>query len=67
MSGHYKDDASEIWERSRGTGAPEVTAYENKPITRILRVPKGLIGPDSPEGIALSHRVAVMHCLLDKG
>ena len=24
-----------------------------------------LIGPDSPEGIAVSHRVAVMHYLLD--
>jgi len=26
-----------------------------------------LIGPDSPEGIAVSHRVAVMHYLLDMG
>ena len=67
MSGHYKGDASGIWDRSRGTGAPEGTAYEIKPITRIHRVPKAWIGPDSPEGIALSHRVAVMHCLLDKG
>ena len=67
VSGHYKGDASGIWDRSRGTGAPEGTAYEIKPITRIHRVPEALIGPDSPEGIALSHRVAVMHYLLDMG
>ena len=50
VSGHYKGDASGIWDRSRGSGAPEV-----------------LIGPDSSEGIAVSHRVAVMHFLLDMG
>ena len=41
MAGHYKGDASGIWDRSRG--------------------------PDSPESIAVSHRVAVMHYLLDMG
>ena len=46
---------------------PEGTAYEIKPLTRIHRVPEALIGPDSPEGIAVSHRVAVMHYLLDMG
>ena len=50
MAGHYKGDASGIWDRNRGTGAPEA-----------------LIGPDSPEGIAVSHRVAVMHYVLDMG
>ena len=50
VAGHYKGDASGIWDRSRGNGAPEA-----------------LIGPDSPEGIAVSHRVAVMHYLLDMG
>ena len=50
MAGHYKGDASGIWDRSSGTGAPEA-----------------LIGPGSSEGIALSHRVAVMHYLLDMG
>ena len=50
VAGHYKGDASGIWDRSRGTGTPEA-----------------LIGPDSPEGIAVSHRVAVMHYLLDMG
>ena len=67
VAGHYKGDASGIWDRSRGSGAPEGTAYEIKPLTRIHRVPDALIGPDSPEGIAVSHRVAVMHYLLDKG
>ena len=62
-----KCDASGIWDRSRGSGAPEGTAYEVKPLTRIHRVPEALIGPDSPEGIAVSHRVAVMHYLLDMG
>ena len=69
VAGHYKGDASGIWDRSRGSGAPEGTAYEIKPLTRIHCVPAALIGPDSPEGIALSHRVpvAVMHYLLDMG
>ena len=58
VAGHYKGDASGIWDRSRGSGAPEGTAYEIKPLTRIYRV---------PEGIAVSHRVAVMHYLLDMG
>ena len=67
VAGHYKGDASGIWKRSRGNGAPEGTAYEIKPITRIHRVPEALIGPESPEGIAVFHRVAVMHYLLDMG
>ena len=67
MTGHYKCDASGFWDGIRGSGAPEVTAYEIKPLTRIHRVPEALIGPDSPEGIAVSHRVAVMHYLFDMG
>ena len=67
VAGHYKVDASGIWDRSRGNGAPEGTAYEIKPLTRIHGVSEALIGPDSPEGIAVSHRVAVMHYLLDMG
>ena len=67
VAGHYKGDDSGIWYRSRGTGAPEGTAYEIKPVTPIHRVPEAFIGPDSPEGIAVSHRVAVMHYLLDMG
>ena len=67
VAGHYKGDASGIWDCSRGNGSPKWTAYEIKPVTRNHRVPEALIGPDSPEGIALSHRVAVMHCLLDMG
>ena len=66
-AGHYKGDASGIWDRSRGTGAPVGTAFEIKPVTRIHRVPEALIGPDSPEGIAVSNQVAVMHYLLDIG
>ena len=67
VAGHYKGDASGIWDRSRGNGAPEGMAYEIKPLTSIHRVPEALIGPDSPEGIAVSHRVAVMHYLPDMG
>ncbi len=69
VAGYYKGDASGTWDRSRGSGASEMTAYEIKPLTRIHCVPAALIGPDSPEGIALSHRVpvAVMHYLLDMG
>ena len=65
VAGLYKGDAGGVWDRSRGSGAPEGTAYESKPVTRIHRVPEALIGPDSPEGIAVSHRVALMHYLLD--
>ena len=57
VAGHYKGDASGIWDRSRGNGAPEGTAYEIKPLTRIHGVTEALIGPDSPEGIAVSHRM----------
>ncbi len=46
VAGHYKGDASGIWDRSRGNGAPEGTAYEIKPLTRIHGVPEALIGPD---------------------
>ena len=46
---------------------PEGMAYEIKPVTRIHSVPEPLIGPDSQEGIAVFHRVAVMHYLLDMG
>ena len=67
VAGHYKADASGIWDRWRCNGAPGGTAYEIKPVTRIHRVPEALIGPDSPEGTAVSHRVAFMHCLLDMG
>ena len=63
VAGHYEGDASGIWDRSCGNGAPEGTAYEIKPVTRIHRVPEALTGPDSPEGIAVSHRVALMHHL----
>ena len=65
VAGHYNVDSSGIWDRSRGAGAPEGTAYEIKPISRIHRDPEALIGPDSTEVIAVSHRVAVMHYLLD--
>ena len=63
VAGLYKGDASGIWDRSRGSGASEGTAYEIKPVTRIHRVPEELIGLDSPEGIAVSHQVAITHYL----
>ena len=65
VAGLYKGDASGIWDRSPGSGVPEGTAYEIKPVTRIHRVPEALIGPDSPEGIAVSHQVAITHYLLE--
>ena len=57
VAGLCKADASGIWDRSRGSGVPKGTAYEIKPVTRIHRVPEELIGPDSPEGIAVSHQL----------
>ena len=65
--GLYKGDASKIWDQSRGSGPPEGPAYEIKCISRIHRVPDELLGPDDPDGVALSHRVALMHYLLDMG
>ena len=65
--GHYKGDPNGIWDRSRGGGAPEGTAYEIRPISRIHRVPDALIGPDCSDGVGVAHRVAVMHYLLDMG
>ena len=65
--GHYKGDPNGIWDRSRGGGAPEGTADEIRPISRIHRVPDALIGPDSSDGVGVAHRVAVMHYLLDMG
>ena len=62
MAGHYKGDASGIWDRSRGSGAPEGTAYEIKPLTRIHRVPEALIGPDSPEDIAVP--IGLLSCAI---
>ena len=67
VAGLYEGDASGILERSRGSGVPEGTAYEIEPFTRIHRVPEALIGPDSPEGIAVSQEVAITHYLLDMG
>ena len=67
MAGPYKCDASGIWDRSRGYGALGGPAYEIKPDTRIHRVPEALIGPHSPEGIAVSHQVAITQYLLDMG
>ena len=29
VAGHYKGEASGIWDRSRGSGAPEGTVYES--------------------------------------
>ena len=40
VAGHYKGDACGIWDRSRGSGAPEGTAYEIKPLTRIIVFPR---------------------------
>ena len=67
VAGLCKGDASGIWDRSRDSGVPEGTAYEIKPVTRIHHFPQALIGPHCPEGIAVSHQVAITHYLLDMG
>ena len=67
MAGHYKGDAIGIRDGIHGSAAPEGTAYEINPFTRIHRVPEALIGPDSPEGIVVSHRVGGMHYLINMG
>ena len=40
VAGHYKGDASGIWDRSRGSGAPEGTAYEIKPLRASIVFPR---------------------------
>ena len=66
MAGHYKGDASGIWDRSRGNGAPEGTAYEIKPFLALFVFPSSRSAP-TPEKAAVSNRVAVMHYLLYMG
>ena len=39
ITGHYKGNAAEVWDRSRFNGPPEGETYEMKPLTRIHRVP----------------------------
>ena len=67
ITGHYKGNAAEVWDRSRFNGPPEGGTYEMKPLTRIHRVPCELIGDLSDGAIRPEMRVAVVHYLLDMG
>ena len=67
ISGHYKGEASDVWDYSRGGGPPPGHTYEIKAISRIHRVPDELAGPMNDHGIADHYRVAVLHYLLDMG
>ena len=40
VAGHYKGDASGIWDCSRGNGAPEGTAYEINPSLAFIVFPR---------------------------
>ena len=61
ICGHYKGEAANVWDCSRGAGPPPGHTYEIKAISRIQRVPKQLAGPINDKGIADHYRVAVLH------
>tara|TARA_Y100000746_G_scaffold107723_1_gene92108 strand:- start:185 stop:619 length:435 start_codon:yes stop_codon:yes gene_type:complete len=67
ICGHYKGEAANVWDCSRGAGPPPGHTYEIKAISRIHRVPEQLAGPINDQGIADHYRVAVLHYLLDMG
>ena len=67
ISGHYKGEATGVWNCSRGEGPPPGHTYEIKAISRIHRVPDELAGPINDHGIGDHYRVAVLHYLLDMG
>ena len=67
ICGHYKGEAANVWDCSRGAGPPPGHTYEIKAISRIHRVPEQLAGPNNDQGIADHYRVAVLHYLLDMG
>ena len=67
ISGHYKGEASGVWNCSRGEGPPPGHTYEIKAISRIHRVPDEIAGPINDHGIGDHYRVAVLHYLLDMG
>ena len=67
ISGHYKGEARDVWNCSRGGGPPPDHTYEIKAIIRIHRVPDELAGPMNDHGIADHYRVDVLHYLLDMG
>ena len=60
VAGHCKGDACGIWDR-----VAVLVLLSGRPTRSVLSL--ALIGPDSPEGIAVSHRFAVMPYLLDMG
>ena len=67
ICGHYKGEAANVLDCSRGAGPPPGHTYEIKAISRIHRVPEQLAGPINDQGIADHYRVAVLHYLLDMG
>ena len=67
ISGHYKGQATGVWNCSRGEGPPPGHTYEINAISRIHRVPDEIAGPINDHGIGDHYRVAVLHYLLDMG
>ena len=67
ICGHYKGEANDVWDSSRGSGPPSGHTYEIKAISRIHRVTNELAGPINDHGIADHYRVEVLHYLLDMG
>ena len=65
--GHYRGEASQVWDRSRVDGPPAGETYEIKVLSRIHRVPDAVTGPLADMGIHSDHRAAVLHYLLDMG
>ena len=65
--GHYKGDATTIWDLSPDTSFRDGEAYEIRPITQIHHVPDAVGKLPIDQGFAIQHRAAVMHYLLDMG
>ena len=42
ISGHYKGEASDVWDCSRGGGPPPGHTYETKAISQVHQVPDEL-------------------------
>ena len=67
IAGHYKGEASDVWDHSQGTGPPPGHTYEIKSVSRIHRVPNSIARPMNEHGISEHYRVAALHYLLDIG
>lgn len=65
--GHYRGDATQIWDRSHDNGPADGSTYELKALSKIHRIPDEISGPLEIEGIHPDNRAAVFHYLLDMG